>query len=257
MLLAIDVGNTNIVLGLMDGKKLRFTARFRTDRARTEDEYALLFRNLFDLHRVDRTAIGGSIISSVVSELGEVIRRAVEIVAHVRPMVVGAGVRTGLNIRASNAGELGSDIVVGAVAALERFPAPVLIIDMGTATTLSVIGEGREFLGCVIVSGLRVSVDALASGTSQLPRVDLKTPPRVLNTVTTDCMNAGAIYGCAAMLDGLIDRIEDELGQPLASVVGTGGLMKLVAPSCRRTIQVEDELMLEGLRVLYEKNRGR
>lgn len=257
MLLAIDVGNTNIVLGLMDGREIRFTARFRTDRARTEDEYALLFRNLFDLHRVDRTAIEGSIISSVVSELGEVIRKAVEIVAHVRPMVVGAGVRTGLNIRASNAAELGSDIVVGAVAALERFPAPILIIDMGTATTLSVIGEGREFLGCVIVAGLRVSVDALASGTSQLPRVDLKAPARVLNTVTSECMNAGAIYGCAAMLDGLIARIEDELGRPLGSVVGTGGLMKLVAPACRRSIAVEEELMLEGLRVLYDKNRSR
>lgn len=257
MLLAIDVGNTNIVLGLMDQREIRFTARFRTDRAKTEDEYALMFRNLFDLHRVDRSAIEGGIISSVVSELGEVIRKAVEIVVHVRPIMVGAGVRTGLNIRASNAAELGSDIVVGAVAALERFPAPILLIDMGTATTLSVIGEGREFLGCVIAPGLRVSIDALSSGTSQLPKIDLRAPGRVLSTNTVECMNSGAVYGCASMLDGLIDRVEEELGRPMASVVATGGLMKLVAPYCRHPMYLDGDLMLKGLKILYDKNRPR
>lgn len=256
MLLAIDAGNTNIVLGCMEHEKLRFTARVRTDRAKTEDEYALIFRNLFDLHQVDRRAVEGAILSCVVSEITEAICNAVETVTKKRPLVVGAGIKTGLNIKIDNPAQLGADLVVDAVAALAKYPKPIIIFDIGTANTLSVLDGHGRFLGGAIMAGPRLSVDMLATRTSQLPRIDLDAPPKVICSNTIQCMQAGAIYGHAAMIDGLIDRVEDELGEPVASVVATGGLIGRIAPYCRRKIICDDTLMLDGLRILYEKNRG-
>lgn len=255
MILAIDAGNTNIVLGCMLGDSIRFTARVRTDRAKTEDEYALIFRNLFDLHQVDRHALDGAILSCVVSELSDVLCKAVETVIKKRPLVVGAGLKTGLNIKIDNPAQLGADLVADAVAALAKYPTPMAIFDMGTANTMSVIDKKGQFLGGAIMAGPRLSVDMLSTRTSQLPQIELDAPAKVIGSNTVQCMQSGAIYGHAAMIDGLIDRVEDELGGPLAAVVATGGLSSRIIPFCRRKIVVEDNLMLQGLRIIYEKNK--
>ena len=255
MILAIDAGNTNIVLGCLVGESTRFTARFRTDRAKTEDEYALYFRSLFDLHQVDRQAIEGAILSCVVSELTDVLCKAIETVIHKRPMVVGAGLKTGLNIKIDNPAQLGADLVADAVAALAKYPSPIVIFDMGTANTMSVIdGEGR-FLGGAIMAGPRLSVDSLSTRTSQLPHIELDFPAKVIGRNTIQCMQSGVIYGHAAMIDGLIERVQEELGEPLATVVATGGLSKQIIPACRHKIILDDDLMLHGLQIIYEKNK--
>lgn len=255
MLLAIDAGNSHIVLGCMEGDALRFTARLCTDRAKTRDEYALLLRSLFELHRVDPAVVEGAILSCVVSELTEVLCRAVDAVIGHRPLVVGAGIKTGLNIKIDDPAQLGADLVVGAVAATEKYPKPLIIFDMGTANTMSVIDKEGRFLGGAILAGLQLSVDSLSSGTSQLPHIQLSVPKRVVCSNTVECMQSGAVYGHAAMLDGLIDRVEEELGTPMAAVVATGGLAPMVVPLCKRSIAVEESLMLRGLKLIYEKNR--
>lgn len=255
MIFAIDVGNTHIVLGCMEGDALLFTARVHTDRAKTADEYALIFRDLCDLHQIDRKKVTGAVLSCVVSELSDTLCRAVELVIHHRPLVVGAGIKTGLNIKIDDPGQLGADLVVAAVAATAKHPKPLIIFDMGTANTMSVIDRQGRFLGGAILAGLRLSVDSLSSGTSQLPRIHLAVPPRVVCSNTVECMQSGALYGHAAMLDGLIDRVEAELGEPIAAVIATGGLASMVVPLCRREISLEEDLMLQGLKLIYEKNR--
>ena len=254
MILVIDAGNTNIVLGCMDGSALRFTARIRTDRAKTEDEYALIFRNLFDLHQVDRKGVDGAILSCVVSELTDVLCKATETVIKKRPMVVGAGLKTGLNIKIDNPAQLGADLVVDSVAAIAKYPKPILIFDIGTANTMLVIDSKGQFLGGAIMAGPRLSVDALSGRTSQLPYIELDAPPKLIGSNTINCMQSGVIYGQAAMVDGLIDRAEEELGEPFASVVATGGLFGLIAPHCKHSIIHDKTLMLDGLRIIYEKN---
>ena len=256
MIFAIDAGNTHIVLGCMEGPSLLFTARVNTDRAKTADEYALIFRNLCDLHQIDRGQVEGAILSCVVSELTNALCKAIEIVIHKKPLVVGAGIKTGLNIKIDNPAQLGADLVVGAVAALAKYPKPLVIFDMGTASTMSVIDSKGQFLGGAIMAGLRLSVDSLSAGTSQLPRIELDAPPKVICSNTVQCMQAGAVYGHAAMLDGLVDRVEAELGEPVAAVVVTGGLAGLLIPHCKRKISLEENLMLDGLRIIYEKNRA-
>lgn len=255
MLLAIDAGNTHIVLGCFEGDSLRFTARLCTDRAKTRDEYALLFRSLFDLHHVDPGSAEGAILSCVVSELTDILCQAAATVTGKNVLVVGAGIKTGLNIKIDDPGQLGADLVVDAVAATEKYPKPMIIFDMGTANTMSVIDREGRFLGGAILAGLRLSVDSLSSGTSQLPRIQLAVPKKVICSNTVECMQSGAVYGHAAMLDGLIDRVEEELGEPLAAVVATGGLARTVVPLCRRKISVEEDLMLLGLKLIYNKNR--
>lgn len=257
MLLAIDVGNTNVALGVVKGERLCFTARMATDRQKTEDEYALSFSSILSLRGVSTDQITGAIVSSVVPELKEILRRAIELLIGRSPLVVGAGVRTGLNIKIDNPAQLGSDMVVGAVAACSRYPKPLVLVDMGTATTLSVIDAKGTYLGGMIIPGIRLSLQALSSHASQLPHIDLEPPARVIGTNTVDCMRSGAIYGNAAMLDGVISLIEKELGTPLATVVATGGLLSKLIPYCSHPIVVDENLMLEGLRIIYEKNRPR
>lgn len=256
MLLAIDVGNTNIVLGCMEGEVIRCTARMATDRTRTEDEYAMALSQMFALRGMDPNRMDGAIISSVVPELRPILTRAIQTLCGITPLVVGAGIKNGLNIRIDNPAQLGSDLVVGAVGAMAKYPKPLLIFDFGTATTLSVIDGKGAYRGGMIMPGMRLAVEALSNRTAQLPHIDLEAPERVIGTNTVDCMNSGAIYGNAAMLDGVIDRVEAELGEPIAAVVATGGLISKVAPYCRRRIAIEDDLMLWGLKIIYEKNKG-
>lgn len=256
MLLAIDVGNTNIVLGCMDAGSIRFTARLATSQARTEDEYALMLANILALRGVQPRQIQGAVVSSVVPGLRTVFSRAVRLLCGITPLIVGAGVKSGLDIKIDNPAQLGSDLVVGAVAALARYQRPLLVFDFGTATTLSVLDGRGRYRGGLIIPGLRLAVEALSSGAAQLPHVDLSAPDHIIGTNTVDCMNAGAIYGTAAMLDGIIQRVEEELGEEIRTVVGTGGLVGKVAPYCRHSIVVDDELMLWGLQIIYHKNRG-
>lgn len=256
MLLAIDAGNTHTILGCIQGDVIRFTARLATQRTRTEDEYAMLFSNIFSLRGARPEELDGAVISSVVPELKPILARAVRLLCGIDPLLVGAGVKSGLDIKIDDPAQLGSDLVVGAVGAMSRYPKPLLVFDFGTATAVSVIdGKGR-YRGGMIMPGLLLGMEALSREAAQLPHVDLSAPAHVIGTNTIDCMRSGAIYGSAAMLDGVIARIEAELGEPVATVVGTGGLVARVAPYCRRRIEICDELMLWGLKLVYEKNRG-
>lgn len=255
MVLAIDVGNTNIVLGGMERGKQVFSARCASDRDKTEDEYALLFQGILTMNGIAPADIEGGILSSVVPRLRAVIPRAVYLLTGKRLMVVGDTLDTGLRVRMDEPSALGSDLLVDAVAAMAKYPAPIVIFDMGTATTLSVISKAGEYIGGMIIPGLRVSVDSLSAAAAQLPYIDLTRPAGLIGTNTVGCMQSGAIYGCAAMMDGLIDRVEEALGEPVSAVL-TGGLSRLVEPYCKRKLHVEPELLIEGLWVLYERNRA-
>lgn len=253
MILAIDIGNTNTVLGCLEGDELLFTLRIRSDRHKTADEYCLLLEGLLSRQGVDPRALAGGILSSVVPELRTVMATAMEQLTGKVFLVVGAGLKTGLDIRTDNPAQLGADLVVDAVAALAEYAPPLVIFDMGTATTLSVINGEGAYLGGMIVPGLRVSVDALSARAAQLPYIHLGAPPKVIGSNTIDCMQAGAVYGSAAMIDGLIARVEEDLGQK-ATAVATGGLMAVVHPYCRREIHYDPNLLLKGLHLLYKKN---
>lgn len=254
MILAIDIGNTNTVLGCLEGDNLLFTLRIRSDRYKTADEYSLLLEGLLSRQGVDPKGLEGGILASVVPELRTVIADAARQMTGKEFLVVGAGLKTGLDIRIDNPAQLGADRVVDAVAALAAYDPPLVIFDMGTATTMSVVGKNGAHLGGMIMPGLRTSVDALSARAAQLPYIHLEAPPRAIGTNTVDCMQAGAIYGSACMLDGLIGRVEEALGEKVTAVA-TGGLMAVVHPYCKREIHYEPNLLLKGLHLLYEKNR--
>ena len=254
MILAIDVGNTNIVLGCFDSQSIRFTARLSTDRFKTGDEYAVLIANLLSLYKADPAEIEGAILSSVVPPLKRAISEAIRIVTGQSCMVVGSGIKTGLNIQIDNPAQLGSDRVVDAVAALAEYKPPIMIFDLGTATTVSVIDRGGSYIGGMIIPGIMVALDALSSRTAQLPRIGLELPRRMIGANTEDCMKSGILYGNAAMIDGIIARASRELGD-IPTVIAAGGLAKIIIPLCERPIILDDDLTLKGLRILYEKNR--
>ncbi|MCR5664651.1 MAG: type III pantothenate kinase [Oscillospiraceae bacterium] len=254
MILAIDVGNTNIVLGAINGGKQVFSARLATDRSKTADQYALDLQGVLLMHGVKPETLEGGILSSVVPYLQTVIPQAVKLLTGLNLLVVGPGIKTGLNIRMDDPGAVGSDLIVGAVAARAKYPAPIAIVDMGTATTLTVIAEDGSYVGGLIIPGLWTSVNALSAKAAQLPYIDLAGPVKLMGTNTVDCMRAGAVIGCAAMLDGLVDRLEAELGKPVSAVI-TGGVSPLVAPYCRHVFHQEPDILIDGLKLLYEKNR--
>ena len=254
MILAIDTGNTNVVLGLIENGEPRFLARLATDTNRTEHEYAVAMRDVLAFQGVDVSDLEGAILSSVVWPLNTTLRRAVELLIGKEPLVVGRGLKTGLDIRIDDPGQVGADLVVGAVAGLHLEKPPLILIDMGTATTVTAVDAAGRFVGGAILPGLRLSMKALSEGTSQLPRVYLEAPARCIGTNTVACMQSGAIFGTAAMLDGMIDRMEEELGGK-AAVIATGGLAGCVVPHCRREIRYEPDLLLKGLAVLWEKNQ--
>lgn len=255
MLLAIDIGNSNVVIGCLDEKE-NILAHFRmvTDLKKTEDEYAAGMQAILMHNGVDCTAFEGAIICSVVPPLTEIFRIAVERITGHRAMVVGAGIKTGLNIMIENPATLGSDLVAAAVAAMNRFPLPVIIVDMGTATTITVVDEGNRFLGGAIIPGVAISMNALSSGTSLLQKVPLDAPKKCISATTTECMQSGAVYGNAAMLDGMIDRFRAELGKE-ASVVATGGIAPKIISHCRNEIIYDEDLLLKGLHIIYKKNK--
>lgn len=253
MLLAIDIGNTNISLGVFDQEVLRTTARLATSKEKTADEYAVDLMNVLSLHGEDVSKIEDCIISSVVPSVSASVSSAVAFLCDTVPLMVGPGVKTGLNIKIDNPAQLGADLVTGAVAALNEYTLPCIIIDMGTATTLSVLDRNGAFLGGTIGAGMRMTFNALAEGTAALPSVSITAPKSVIGKNTVDCMQSGIVLGTAAMLDGLIDRIEEELGER-ATVVATGGLSREVISYCKNDIIYNENLLLDGLRLIYEKN---
>ena len=235
MILAIDMGNTNIVIGCVDDKKVLFEERLSTDYSKTELEYAIGFKTVLEIYNINSDDIKGAIISSVVPQLVNIIKAAVEKTVGITPLMVGPGIKTGLNILMDQPRQVGTDMIVDAVATLNGYGAPAIIIDMGTATTISVVDEKENYIGGVILPGIRVSVDSLVSRTAQLPRISLDTPKSVMGKNTIDCMKSGVIYGNASCIDGMLDRIIEANGfgvngKPEAKVIATGGLAKVIVP---------------------------
>lgn len=254
MLLTLDMGNTNITIGVYQGTDLLFESRIATDRSKMEDQYAVELLNIFQLYGVDFGSFEGAIISSVVPPLDTAIRGAVRKVAGVLPMMVGPGTKTGMNIRIDNPAQLGADLLVGAVAAVAKYGAPCMIWDLGTATKVSVVDRSGAFRGGAIMPGVGSSLDSLINKASLLPRIRLDAPEKVVGSNTIDCMQSGVVFGTASMVEGMSARIQEELGYSLR-VIGTGGLGHQVFPQCRMEIIEDGTLLLEGLRLIYEKNR--
>ncbi|MCL2563202.1 MAG: type III pantothenate kinase [Oscillospiraceae bacterium] len=254
MLFAIDAGNTYIAAGGLTGGMPVFTATLSTDKNKTGDEYAILLQNLMEIRGIDPGDIEGAIISCVVPSLTAKLREAVTQVTGKRPLIVGPGMKTGLNILLDNPGQMGSDLVSIAVGALGHYALPCVTADMGTATILGVLDAKGNYIGGAICPGLPLSLAALAAGTSQLPNVELTPPGRVIGRSTVECMQSGMLYGFAAMLDGMLDRIEAELGTP-PTVVFTGEHAELMAELCKREeIVTDSHLILKGLWGIYERN---
>ena len=254
MILAIDIGNTNIVVGCIDDEKTYFIERLSTVRTKTELEYAVDLKTVLDIYHIKKTDIEGCIISSVVPQITDIARLAAEKILKKEVMVLGPGVKTGLNIMMDNPGQLGADMVADAVAGLASYPVPFIVIDMGTATTVSVVNDKKQYIGGMILPGVGVSLDALPSRASQLSGISIDAPKHIIGKNTIECMKSGVLYSNAAALDGIVERIEEELGQR-TTVIATGGLAKKIVSHCKREIILDEDLLLKGLRVIYEKNK--
>ena len=254
MLLAIDIGNTNILIGGIQDDQIIFKARIATDRTRTSDQYGVEIKNMIEALGSKISDISDCIISSVVPPVFNSVRTGVIKIIGKQPMVVGPGLKTGLNIHVDVPSQVGSDRIVIAVAALAEYQAPLILIDMGTATTIEVVEPENRYLGGVIFPGVKVSLDALTSRAAQLPGISLDQPKQVIGKNTVDCMRSGTMYGNAAMIDGLVDRMEEELGHK-STIIATGGLARFITPLCKREIIVEKDLLLKGLNLLYKKNK--
>ena len=254
MLLAIDIGNTNIVIGGIRDGEISFEARIATDYIKTSDQYGAEIKSMLGLFDVKPCDVTDCIISSVVPPVFNSVRTGIMKVTGKAPMVVGPGLKTGLNIQMDTPSQVGSDRIVIAVAALSEYAPPLTLLDLGTATTIEVVGKGSTYLGGCIIPGVRISLDALTSRTAQLPGIRLDRPGKIIGKNTVDCMRSGIMYGTAAMLDGMLDRVEEELGFS-TTVVATGGMAQFIVPLCRREIRLEKDLLLQGLNIIYQKNR--
>ena len=245
MILAIDIGNTNIVVGCCKDNKVSFVERISTNHTSTELEYAVSIKTILELYNIDFSKIDGAIISSVVPTVTITMKRAIKKITGCEAMIIGPGIKTGLSIVIDNPAQLGSDLVVDAVAGIHEYGAPIIIFDLGTATTISVVDKNNNYIGGVIMPGMGISLNAMVSGTSQLPRISLEEPKKIIGSNTVDCMKSG-------ILDGMIERIKEEIGE--AKVVATGGLASTVVPHCKNDIIFDDELLLKGLMIIYNKN---
>lgn len=254
MILAVDIGNTNIVIGCIEGDRIAFVERIYTDVTKSELEYAISFKNVLEIYGIERDSLEGGIVSSVVPPVTATVRNAAEKVTGKEILVVGPGVKTGLDIKIDNPAQLGADLVVGAVAAISEYSCPLVIIDMGTATAFTVVNEKRQVIGGMLMPGVGVALDSLIGKTSQLPKISLEPPKKFIGSNTVDCMKSGVLYGNASCVDGMIGRIRQELGAD-PEVVATGGLAKSIIPYCKEKIQIDDALLLKGLKLIYRRNR--
>ena len=255
MILSIDIGNSNINIGAYCDGGLLFLTLIVSEAGKTEVEYAVLLHHILHLHRLSEQNLKGAVISSVVPQLSPVLKAAVQLTSPVPVMQIGPGVKTGLNIRIDNPAQLGADFVAAAVGAFEKYPLPVIIVDFGTATKISIVDRSRSFIGGSIMPGVRVSLDALSNRAAQLPHISLEPPAPVIGTNTIDCMKSGVLLGNASMIDGMIERYEEKAG-PAASIVATGESVDAVAPFCRHKLLVDKTLRLDGLYAVWKKNTG-
>lgn len=253
MILAVDIGNSNIVIGGIEQDQILFEARLRTDATKTSDEYCIDVKMILEVYHVDASAVEGAIISSVVPQVLNSIKTAITKLTGKTALVVGPGLKTGLNIKIENPAQTGADLVVDSVAALREHKAPIIVIDMGTATTVTVLDETGAFIGGSICPGVKISMDALTDRTALLPGLQLDQPKRAIGRNTIDCMRSGIMLGTACMLDGLVERMEEELGSK-ATVVATGGIARFIIPMCRTPIIYDKDLLLKGLAILYREN---
>ena len=253
MILAVDIGNSNIVIGGIQGDNIAFEARLRTEPTKTSDEYCIDVKIILDVYGFKREDVEGAIISSVVPQVLNSIKTAIKKLTGKTALVVGPGLKTGLNIRVENPSQTGADLVVGSVAALREHKPPLIVVDMGTATTISVLDDSGALIGGCICPGVKISLDALTERTALLPGLQLDQPRKAIGRNTIDCMRSGIMMGNACMLDGMVQRMEEELGQK-ATVVITGGIAKFVAPMCRTPMVYDKDLLLKGLAFLYREN---
>lgn len=254
MILVVDIGNSNVVIGGVEGKEILFEARLRTDATKTSDEYCIDLKSILDIYNFDKEIIEGSIIASVVPQVLNTMQTAVMKLTGKKALVVGPGLKTGLNIAIDNPSQTGADLVVGSVAALREHKAPLIVIDMGTATTMVVLDKNGALIGGSISPGVKISLDALTGGTALLPGLQLDQPKRAIGRNTTDCMRSGIMMGAACMLDGMIQRMEEELGYE-TTVIITGGIARFIVPMCRRKMIYDKDLLVKGLAALYYENK--
>jgi len=254
MILTVDVGNSNVVLGAVRGDEIVFEARLRTDATKTSDEYCIDLKMVLEVYHVKAEDFEGAIIASVVPQVLNSMKTAIIKLTGKAPLVVGPGLKTGLNIAIDNPSQAGADLVVGCVAALREHKAPMIIVDMGTATTMIVVDKNNAMIGGCIMPGVKISMDALTDRTALLPGLQLDQPRKAIGRNTIDCMRSGLMMGAACMIDGMIDRMSEALGYK-TSVIATGGIAKFVLPMCRHEITYDKDLLVKGLAALYRDNK--
>ena len=253
MILTVDIGNTNIVLGGVEGEKIAFEARLKTDATKTSDQYCVDLKILLDVYKISPEIIEGAIIASVVPQVLNSFQTAIKKLTGHTALVVGPGLKTGLNIRLENPGQTGADLVVADVAALREHKPPLIIIDMGTATTISVLDQTGAHIGGCIIPGVKISMDALTDRTALLPGLQLDQPKAAIGRNTIDAMRSGIMMGTACMIDGMVARMEEELGYK-TTVIATGGIAKFILPMCKTPILYDKDLLIKGLAALYRDN---